>query len=161
MDNLDVMECRRCKKNLSKSMFSKHQRRCRKCLAEVVAEYRANNREKYLETLRKSNRKHAVERRAYAKERYQKYGARRSPDYCLINQLWRKQNPEKVNAKAKVERAVRKGKLVRPDECSICAKTGWIVAHHPDYTKPLEVQWVCNSCHRKIHLGIEITSSHP
>ena len=24
-------------------------------------------------------------------------------------------------------------------------------AHHPDYSKPLEVEWVCRPCHQKIH----------
>lgn len=153
MDTLEMLECRRCKKNLPKSMFPKHQRRCRPCLAKVVAEYRANNREKFLESLRKSYIKHAEERRAYQKEYYRKYGPKRSTDYVLINRLWKQQNPEKVRAKARVEYAIRIGRLVRPEACSLCSKKGWIVAHHPDYSKPLEVQWVCNSCHRLIHLG--------
>jgi hypothetical protein len=26
-----------------------------------------------------------------------------------------------------------------------------MIAHHPDYTDPLTVEWLCNSCHLKEH----------
>ncbi len=47
------------------------------------------------------------------------------------------------------------GEAIKPKNCSICDDDGGgrIVGHHPDYDKPLEVVWVCSSCHRKIHSG--------
>lgn len=57
-----------------------------------------------------------------------------------------------------VEYAVRKGILVRPDSCQECGLGGTfkdgrtnIQAHHPDYNKPLEVQWLCQPCHHNWH----------
>ena len=38
-----------------------------------------------------------------------------------------------------------------PDKCSRCGKGGRIIAHHPDYTDPLTVEWLCNGCHLKEH----------
>jgi len=74
-------------------------------------------------------------------------------------------------AHSKVDYAIRSGKLFRPETCEICGKkpiktfkNRWlnktvevpyhnpgIVAHHPDYNKPLDVVWVCRKCHSKIH----------
>jgi len=41
--------------------------------------------------------------------------------------------------------------LVNPGKCSICPETNYIVAHHEDYSKPLDVVWFCGSCHQRRH----------
>jgi len=51
----------------------------------------------------------------------------------------------------RVAKAVAKGKLTVPERCEKCNKKRFLEAHHEDYTKPLEVQWLCQSCHRKTH----------
>lgn len=43
-----------------------------------------------------------------------------------------------------VRRAVRQG-------CSACASTFRLLAHHDDYSKPLDVIWLCDSCHQERH----------
>lgn len=51
-------------------------------------------------------------------------------------------------------KAVRNGNMVRPRMCSECkTKNSPISGHHPDYTKPLQVVWLCHKCHKKIHRG--------
>lgn len=47
--------------------------------------------------------------------------------------------------------ALQSGKLIRPDNCSKCGVTGKIDGHHEDYSKPLEVIWLCKICHAEIH----------
>lgn len=47
-----------------------------------------------------------------------------------------------------VQRTIAAGRLIRPDECEQCGKTGHIEAAHFDYTRPLDVRWLCRSCHR-------------
>ena len=37
-----------------------------------------------------------------------------------------------------------------PEPCVICGVMGEH-RHHPDYTKPFDVVWVCSPCHRKLH----------
>lgn len=45
---------------------------------------------------------------------------------------------------------VKKGHIIRPASCEECGKTGQrIEASHDDYSYPLEVRWLCRSCHRK------------
>ena len=47
--------------------------------------------------------------------------------------------------------ALKSGELVRPSTCSRCGKGGVIEGHHTLYEKPLEVVWLCRSCHRRLH----------
>lgn len=49
--------------------------------------------------------------------------------------------------------ALRKGVIKRPDKCELCGAYGKIHGHHPDYSEPLRVFWVCPACHRSIHAG--------
>lgn len=55
----------------------------------------------------------------------------------------------KEAAHAAVTRALAKGTLVSQpcEECGNKKTDG----HHPDYSKPLEVIWLCRSCHKKEH----------
>ena len=48
--------------------------------------------------------------------------------------------------------AIRTGVLT-PTPCKYCGASK-VEAHHPDYSKPLEVEWVCRPCHHKIHLTL-------
>ena len=65
---------------------------------------------------------------------------------------WIAANLEKRAAQVKVGNAIRDGKLIRPDICENCGVTGKkIQAHHEDYDKPLDVNWLCIPCHRKRH----------
>jgi hypothetical protein len=68
--------------------------------------------------------------------------------------------PEKHHARNAVNNAVRGGRLERPDTCENCGNTGRIEAHHTDYSKPLDVKWLCVICHRAEH-GQEAVWSPP
>ena len=53
-------------------------------------------------------------------------------------------------ASTAVHKALREGELVRPSHCEEC-ETGHTHGHHDDYEKPLEVRWLCPSCHFTWH----------
>lgn len=53
------------------------------------------------------------------------------------------------HAHYRVSRAILSGVLVRPNSCARCGRTCRPEGHHEDYGKPLEVQWLCPSCHHK------------
>lgn len=56
-----------------------------------------------------------------------------------------------------VKAALNAGRLVRPSRCERCGKTprrgsdgrSLIHAHHADYSKPLQIEWICAWCHRE------------
>ena len=64
---------------------------------------------------------------------------------------YRENNPEKYFAHTSVNNAVRDGRLLKSDVCEDCGYTGNIHGHHEDYSKPLEVDWLCPRCHSKRH----------
>lgn len=61
-------------------------------------------------------------------------------------------NPEKFKAGHILRNAVFRKKIVKPNTCEKCMmQKDRIEAHHEDYSKPLEVVWLCVSCHKKMH----------
>jgi ribosomal protein S27AE len=61
----------------------------------------------------------------------------------------RKRYPEKAKARWAVANALREGRLKR-EPCQECGEIK-SEAHHEDYTKPLEVDWLCKKCHTIRH----------
>lgn len=67
---------------------------------------------------------------------------------------WAKRNPEKRAAQIALGNAVRHGKIAKPSVCPVChqgTESRRMQAHHHDYSKPLDVQWMCVSCHAAHH----------
>lgn len=65
-------------------------------------------------------------------------------------QNYRDSNPIKREAHVAVQLALRNGTLGRKD-CECCGATSGVVAHHDDYSKPLDVRWLCNLHHKQWH----------
>jgi hypothetical protein len=63
---------------------------------------------------------------------------------------WRQRYPEGYRAHNAANNAVRVGKLTR-QPCQICATTTNVHKHHRDYSRPLEVIWLCARCHSRAH----------
>ncbi len=71
----------------------------------------------------------------------------------------RAKHPEKHKARITLNAAIKSGQLTRPAICPACNKNPGaavngrtlIHAHHDDYSKPLEVRWLCSQCHSKEH----------
>lgn len=83
------------------------------------------------------------------KTEYQKKAIRRS------TQAYKRRNPHKNRAHKRVYDAIKSGRLVRPTSCEICKEHGLIHAHHDDYSKPLDVKFICRSCHVQLHHGVK------
>lgn len=61
--------------------------------------------------------------------------------------------PTSKNAHMAIDAAVRAGRIIKPKFCSGCGCPDTehrIEAHHYDYSKPLDVIWLCTPCHSRI-----------
>lgn len=54
----------------------------------------------------------------------------------------------KPQAKEKARQAYNNGVIQKPLVCENCHEDKPLDKHHPDYDKPLEVEWLCRKCHR-------------
>lgn len=100
----------------------------------------------------------SVRSKLYA-DRVREYKKKRSKTTKRIElrkkyvEKYKQEHPERVAICLRVRRAIKSGKIIRPSHCSICGKECKPVAHHYDYNKPLDVIFVCQSCHKRIHAG--------
>ena len=107
---------------------------CRVCVRARVA----RNRIKNIDTIREYDR----ERNGLP---HRKEAAK------LRLKTLRRNHPEKDRARNMVAKALASGKLVRKP-CAVC-ELKRTEAHHFDYSKPLEVIWLCAVHHSAIHYG--------
>lgn len=66
----------------------------------------------------------------------------------------RKFFPEKMKAHNAINSTITAGKLKRSVFCEECGLPAKTEGHHADYSKPLEVNWLCPDCHRKKHKNL-------
>lgn len=64
---------------------------------------------------------------------------------------YRENNPEKHRAHRLMWNAIRRGDLVR-ETCAVCGAHK-VEGHHEDYSKPLDVIWLCKKHHLEAHKG--------
>jgi hypothetical protein len=108
--------------------------------------YRKRNMEAFAEAARRNYWKDPEAHRARQKE------LNATPDGRIRvankSKRYAEKNREKRLAKDAVNNAVRSGKLVkRPCWCGSKRVEG----HHPDYSKPLDVIWLCHTHHKEVH----------
>ena len=63
---------------------------------------------------------------------------------------YRKTKNEKIKNKARYL-AWKYLKIILDRKCEICHANQAQERHHEDYNKPLEIKYVCRSCHNKLH----------
>ena len=79
------------------------------------------------------------------------YRAKHSNRIKLASAIWRKNNAQKRRAHYAVANAIKRGAMFRPTTCQKCGNTAALDAHHEDYSAPLDVKWLCRSCHFNAH----------
>lgn len=53
----------------------------------------------------------------------------------------------KVKSRNKIRYEVRAKRILKPIICELCNEVKSLQAHHKDYNKPLDVNWLCKQCH--------------
>lgn len=85
----------------------------------------------------------------------EKQTKRRAAGLCPLTDIererikkWGRDNNYKRRAQTRSNRAQARGELIKPVACEACGATDVALEkHHPDYSRPLYVQWLCKKCH--------------
>jgi len=72
---------------------------------------------------------------------------------CL-SRAYQMRYPGRGTAKTRVNHAVRTLKLIKALKCESCGLAIPLVGHHDDYGLPLQVRWLCRSCHKRHHVAL-------
>jgi len=75
--------------------------------------------------------------------------ARGNRQSCSYVQEYRASNPEKYKAHSLVNAAMKRG-AIKKHACFVCGSEK-TEAHHPDYSSPLDVVWLCARHHKQAH----------
>ncbi len=121
-----------------------HRGTCKECHRAIIREWKRSNREKVRGYDKKYKESHKKEANEYKKEWHKKNPGKKTE----YGRVYRDRHPDKYIAHQAVKYALREGQLIKqPCGCG-CVE---VEAHHEDYSKPLEVVWICRPCHRKYH----------
>lgn len=82
--------------------------------------------------------------------KYQKEYFKKNPKKLKEIYKRRKIDKKKWRAHSKVRIAIKRG-LLKKSPCVVCGTTYRVHGHHLDYSKPLEVVWLCSLHHCKTH----------
>lgn len=136
--------CSKCKIEKSDEYFyaNPKEKRCRDCMA---LKYKAWLRsDSGLAKRREINKKYTRSEKGKIRSRKAGRKYREKPE----NKDWEKFR-YKRNARLKVLYALRTGKLKKLP-CEVCGEND-SQGHHEDYSKPLEVVWLCSIHHAEMH----------
>jgi hypothetical protein len=130
-----------------KMMADGHLNKCKECNKFDVRKNRQDNIAYYkaYDRMRSNNPERVAGRSEYAKT-----------DEAVLcrkkaRKKWVQNNAIKYAASVIVNNAVRDGRLEKKHACEVCGSAGKIHGHHDDYTKPLDVRWLCPQCHLDWH----------
>jgi len=133
--------CTKCKESKDISLFYEGRLFCKLCTSAQNKKWREANKEKKA----KADKKWVKNNPERAKAIKKKW---RQENYIHLNS---KKDPIKAFARYTLNNAVRIGIIEKPSECEVCGKSKLLEGHHSDYTKPLDIDWLCTSCHNKTH----------
>lgn len=130
-------------------------KRCFKCGKEKPIEdfYRHSQMDDgHLNKCKECTRKDVRENRKKKYDYYRGYDRKRGHHQSYeYTEEYRHKNPLKAKAHNTLNTAVYRGKIIKPKFCEECGSDFAIEAHHEDYSKPLDVVWLCSTCHAKRH----------
>lgn len=131
-----IGHCCKCKQYLPLWKFSKSKSRPNGIQSVCKACYRKLNIRKWWQETKADPEKHAAHK-ARTNKNMREY--RKRPEYQL-----------KSAARNMVLAAIKMG-TIEKGPCNACGATEEVQAHHADYARPLEVEWLCRPCHQKHH----------
>lgn len=122
--------CNSCHKIKPLTSYYSGRGRCKSCVKIRVRVHYYENREKYLNISKLWQSKNLDKARENSRRMKIKF-------------------PEKYKARIAARHAKDRGEITK-SPCTVCGKSDAHM-HHNDYSKPLDVQWLCSTCHGLYH----------
>lgn len=143
---MPIMICKKCKTDKpEEGFYVSNKARCKECVKAAVTANRLEN----LERVRSYDRMRGSQpHRVSARLTYQKTNAF-AQSHKAAAERWSAKHPDRRKASHMVSNAIRNGKL-KKFPCMVCGRQK-VEGHHPDYSRPLDVVWLCNPHHREAH----------
>lgn len=142
------MHCKQC--NTTKGagdFYAGNRSRCKECIKEGVRANRAANLERY----RAFDKARASQpHRVAARKGYQQTNAF-AQSHAAAAKRWAAKHPERRKANNLLDNAVRDGRVIPWPVCAVPECCDKPHGHHPDYSRPLDVVWLCDSHHKAAH----------
>ena len=140
------MKCKNCNtEKLAADFYASNKTQCKECVKAAVIK----NRIAKIEYYRSYDKFRAsMPHRVAARTEYQKTPAGIA-SHVAASERWAANHPERRKASFAVSNAVRDGKLFKTP-CQVCGIEK-VEGHHPDYSRPLDVVWLCTPHHKEIH----------
>jgi hypothetical protein len=109
-------------------------------------------RDGHLNKCKMCSRKDVIENRTKRATYYREYDNQRThhykdPDY---QEQYHRRYPNKYKAHNALNNAIKNKQLIK-NPCEICGRVSRVHAHHADYSKPLEIRWLCPVHHKQWH----------
>jgi hypothetical protein len=124
---------------------------CQACLThKPEGDFYASKRNRCKECTKKSAKAYRLAKLDHCRA-YDKMRASMPHRKALAKQVqekWRTDYPNRRAANVALGNAIRNGR-VKKQPCWVCG--GKAVAHHPDYSRPLDVVWLCQPHHKQAH----------
>lgn len=147
--------CRECGKVLPYSEFYKHKQmldghlnKCKTCVKSRVRKHRQENLEQIKQYDRSRN---DLPHRIEARRKYQKTNDYKKA-HQLSNSKYRRSYNFKAKARSTLQYALKSGQIERLP-CCICGNPK-AEGHHEDYSRPIDVTWLCGFHHKQRHKEI-------
>uniref|UniRef100_A0A6M3M030 Putative baseplate protein n=1 Tax=viral metagenome TaxID=1070528 RepID=A0A6M3M030_9ZZZZ len=149
------MHCKQCNTSKDAAEFYKSTpNRCKECIKERVRAHRQEN----LERVRAYDRmRGSMPHRVAAREEYRKTPAFAKSHEAAVKR-WGARHPERKRASTAVHNAIRDGKLIPWPVCAVPECCGKPHGHHPDYSRPLDVVWLCDKHHKEAHALVKLAA---
>ena len=125
-----------------------HRSCCKKCHCMRAAKYHANHKEKMRIRWARYFANHKEELRV----KWRRY--RETHQAAITKYKTAVRKTVKGRARSILAGNVYRGGVVKPLHCSACGlevEKHLLQGHHDDYTKPLDVRWLCRPCHGLVH----------
>jgi hypothetical protein len=140
---MTTKECKKCNRILPLEEFYKHRYTkdgylnfCKECVKARISKHREQN----IERIRAYDRERGKLPHRIEQNRQETQKRRQETGYGKIHTM--------------LNRAVINGECAKSNICQVCGyKSERLEGHHFDYSKPLDVIWLCPSCHRQYHTG--------